>query len=904
MTAALVPILLGTSLSTFSAEQERVTGQANKLNKADEVEVIEVIGNIRSSYEGAIGAKRLADTVVDVITSEDIGQFSDESIAGAIQRIPGVQIERDQAGTDGDRVSIRGLGPEFVNSTINGRTLLSSGNEAKGLRKMNFNVFPSSILSGVRVAKGQTAIAPESGLAGQVDLQTIRPLELKQLDDKNYFGRLSYKAEYRDLADDTGGLLEGSFGWKNDQDNFGFYIGVVSGESDVTFEQFSQTRVTRNLRIDNDGDGIEDELIKGINVPNAQTSRPMKQNIKREALSAGIQWQPSEDLNIVWDITSAKFDNQSQRHNGQTIMNPVWGKTVFDANGIVIDENNVLRYADFSKTTGGGAILSRMQDMQFGNETENFISGLNVNFLGDNLTTNFDVYYSTVDYNQDLRFPIFNKGLNKTLAIYDGTGKIPTLTTGADRLDPTGYAYVQGIVREIELEGKNYGATLKFNYELDMAWLSTVDFGLHYEKTDLDSKRSLADPIKNADDAAAIAAAAVTGELLPDEFLADEDISPHTWLLSDFSAVGAIDPRVYNTGMDTLGIDPAASHESTEQIFALFGQLNLDTEIAELPLSGNIGLRAVYTENEATALTKETGMLNSTSGDYWQYLPSVNLNLALDDNLALRFGFSKTLSRPEYSDMAPIISIKSQPICLPEELPEDCVGKATAGNPDLDPMTSLNYDLTLEWYNDFDGSAVVSVFYKDVSDFIIDDLALSQTLPGQPADVLYDLDTPINFSDGEAKGYEIGFYQPFDKLVPALTGFGFAVNYTYVNSSFDEDNVGDSGFGFPGSSENNYNFVGFYENTLFSVRLAYVYRGEFFRSLEGQGSQTTDARFTGESEQLDVNVKLRPMQGLTLAFNANNLLGDNRRDHVGNEAKFLDYFETGRTYSITASYSF
>lgn len=905
VSVALMPLFLGASLNVFSAEDNTDVKNSRDLQKNQDIEVIEVLGNIRASYEGAIGVKRLADTVVDAITSEDIGQFSDDSIAGAIQRIPGVQIERDQAGTDGDRVSIRGLGPEFVNSTINGRTLLSSGNEARGLRKMNFNVFPSSILSGVRVAKGQTAARPESGLAGQIDLQTIRPLDLKQLDNKNYFGRVSYKAEYHDLASDNGGLLEGSFGWKNEQDNFGFYLGVVSGESDVTFEQFSQTRVTRNIRVDNDGDGEQDELIKGVNVPNAQTARPMKQSIEREAFSAGLQWQPSDDLNIVWDITSATFDNKSQRHNGQTIMNPVWGATVFDANGIVIDEDNVLRYADFSMTNKGGPILSRVQDMKFGNKTENFITGVNVNLLGDNLTTNFDVYYSSVDYSQDLRFPIFNKRIDKSLAVYDGREKIPTLTTGEDRLDPNGYGYIQSIVREIELEGKNYGATLNFNYELDMNWLSGVDFGLHYEKTDLDSKRSRAKQFKNPEMAAEIAAAAVTGDVLSGEFLADENYSPDTWLLSDFDAVAAIDANILTTGMDNLGIDHAASHESNEQIFAIYGQVNIDGEVAELPLTGNIGLRAVYTENEATAATVGTSddaLLNTTGGDYWQYLPSVNLNLAVDDNLALRFGFSKTLSRPEYSQMAPIIS-GNLPVCEPEELPENCKGTARAGNPDLEPMTSLNYDLTLEWYNNYDGSAVVSVFYKDVSDFIINDIAFSKTLPGQPADVLFDVTQPINFSDGEAKGYEIGFYQPFDKMLPALTGFGVSTNYTHVKSSFDED-VGDSGFGFPGSSENNYNFVGFYENELFSVRLAYVFRDDFFRSLAGQGSQTSDARFTGDSEKLDLNIKVRPMKGLTLAFNARNLLGDNRRDHIGDEAKFLDFFETGKSYSLTASYSF
>jgi iron complex outermembrane receptor protein len=768
---------------------------------------------------------------------------------------------------------------------------------------MNFNVFPSSILSGVRVSKGPTAIAPESGLAGQVDLQTIRPLELSQLDNKNYFGLVSYKYEHRDLADDNGGVLEGSFAWKNDQDTFGFFLGAVSGESDLTTEQFSQTRYLKNLRVDNDGDGIQDELIEGVNVPSINTSRPNKQTISRQAYSAGLQWRPSEEVDIVWDVTSTTFEHESQRHNGQMIMNPVWGGTVFDVNGIEIDENNTLQYADFSQTTGGGKILSRMHDQRFVNDTENFISGINVNWMQDNLTTNVDVYYSSVEYSQDLRFPIFNKAIDKTQVIYDGRGAVPTFTTGGDRTDPTGYAYLFTNIRVIALEAKNYGATLKFNYELDMNWLSTVDFGVHYEKTDLESTRSA---VKRATATAAqkpdIVATAISGELTPGSFLADENFLPENWLVTDLHAVGAITPDVYMTGMDNLGIAYDASHNSTEEVFALFGQLNID---AELPLTGNIGLRAVQTTNEATAFTVGTdpeAVANKTDNNYWQYLPSVNLNLALSDNMALRFGFSKTLSRPEYSVMAPIIDAVL-PVCQPEELPEDCKGTAKAGNPELDPMTSLNYDITFEYYNEIDGAAVVSLFYKDVSDFIIVDNSYSQTLVGQPEDVLFDLETPINFSDGEAKGFEIGFYQLFDKLIPALAGFGMSENYTRVESEFDED-IGDSGFGFPGSSENNFNFVGFYENDLFSVRLAYVYRDDFFRSLAGIGSQTDDARFTGDSEMLDLNVKVRPIDNLTLSFNAQNLLDDNRRDHVGDEGKFLDFFETGRVYSVTASYRF
>ena len=119
-----------------------------------------------------------------------------------------------------------------MNSTINGRTLLSSGNEGHSLRKMNFNVFPSNVLSGVRVAKGATAARPEGGLAGQVDLQTLRPLDVPQLRNKSSSGSVSVNFERRDLYDDDGLRLEGVYAWRNEDETFGiFFGGVLSEES-------------------------------------------------------------------------------------------------------------------------------------------------------------------------------------------------------------------------------------------------------------------------------------------------------------------------------------------------------------------------------------------------------------------------------------------------------------------------------------------------------------------------------------------------------------------------------------------------------------------------------------------------------------------------------------------------
>ena len=90
------------------------------------LEEIVVVG-IRGSIRRAETIKREAKNIVEAITTEDLGKFSDDSLAESLQRLAGVQVEEDLVGSAGDKVSIRGLGPQFVVATVNGRTVWSSG---------------------------------------------------------------------------------------------------------------------------------------------------------------------------------------------------------------------------------------------------------------------------------------------------------------------------------------------------------------------------------------------------------------------------------------------------------------------------------------------------------------------------------------------------------------------------------------------------------------------------------------------------------------------------------------------------------------------------------------------------------------------------------------------------------
>ncbi|MDO6709287.1 TonB-dependent receptor [Aliiglaciecola sp. 2_MG-2023] len=870
----------------------------------NEVEVIEVKG-ILGSLKDAAQIKRYADTVVDAITSEDIGEFADDSIAGAIQRIPGVQIETDDAGTDGDRVSIRGLGPEFVNSTINGRRLLSSGNEGRNLRKMNFNAFPPSVLSGVRVTKGSTASRPESGLAGQIDLQTMKPLDLRKLKKKNSYSTIGFRAGLNDIDDETGFRVNALSAFRNDDKDLGGYFALVASEEKNARDQL-RINWGDDYQISQQTNGESETVL--ARAPKNITMNPIRESPSRLAIATGIQYQPNEDVDINWDFMYSHYNNKSTRNQFQVNLNQnsVWKGTVFDQSeagnpGLVVDENGTVRYANLAQSdlTGSG-LAARTTATKYDNETKNLVSGINVDWIiNDSLNANFDAYVSTLDYTQNLRFVRFEKDLDPSTFIYDGTGDLPSITApDADVLEDWNYS--RASIREISSEGENYGLTAAFDYAIDNHDLfSSVYFGIHFDRTDIDAKRSKSGTL--SDFADEMLGAALIGDRLPEEFLSGEGISPSRYLVPLYSSAVTIDPRIESYSWDEIGVDPDQSYEMTEDIFAVYGQVNLYTEVFGLPLTGNVGMRAVYTDNEATALQELelpdgeiTEEIVTTVNDYWTYLPSLNLNLALNENMALRLGLSRTMSRPDYQDTAPINRIKLDD--------EGVDNSAVIGNPALNPMSSQNLDITYEWYTKYDGAFVLSGFYKEIDDYIIKDTLVDQPLAGY--DGLWELTTNINFSDGTAEGVEIGLLQPLEKLVPALAGFGFSVNYTYVDSKFDKENVGDAGFGFPGSSKDNFNFVGFYEADWYAIRLAYTYRGSFFRSLGGTGSQSSTSRFSGEQEKLNVNLNLKPMKNVSVKLSANNITGQKRRDFYGDESTFLDYFDRGRTYSVSVNYKF
>lgn len=198
-----------------------LAGLPKDFSRAEEGVIEEiVVTGIRAAVRNSIEAKRANANIVDTISAEDVGKLPDRNIAEALQRVPGVAISRERG--EGDFVSIRGLGPDFVRGTVNARTLtsgtesfnstLNGGAASTTGRATNFDVLPSEIIDTLEVSKTASAEQVEGGIGGVVNIKTSRPLDLGATVSATVRGR------YGDFTEATDPSFAGLASWSNDRD--------------------------------------------------------------------------------------------------------------------------------------------------------------------------------------------------------------------------------------------------------------------------------------------------------------------------------------------------------------------------------------------------------------------------------------------------------------------------------------------------------------------------------------------------------------------------------------------------------------------------------------------------------------------------------------------------------------
>ena len=587
-------------------------------------------------------------------------------------------------------------------------------------------------------------------------------------------------------------------------------------------------------------------------------------------------------------------------------------------------------------------VRARLQNLQFDNVSDYFMSGFNAKWTNEDWDISFDYAHSETEFHQLIRSMGTRdaRSLDQDQITYDARGRfIPFIDLGAQGTDLTNFTTDGGVgYGQTQMKADEDAFRLDFAYDLNDRL--TLRFGARMSDTFIDVRRSrnllqyfdcsATNGMVGADRTAMYDAAYANGGAFG-PFLPDEDVANHSWPLIDFAAGIAAAPDCYHSitavGTDLFNADLESQYDESglnngssfwiqEETLAFYGQLDFEMEMGDVPVTGNVGLRAVETKDNAlgnsslTLVDPEGNLENVVTGGVGQfsaktrrdYLPSGNLNFKLKDNVALRLSAQQTMTRADYIDLVTRESLRRQNPAAPLFDPFEN-GTGSAGNAALDPYTAWQYDATLEYYTENGGALYVSLFYKDIQDYILTRNLENTELPGH-TDILWNVSQKINFSDGTVKGFELGLNQPLSFL--PIEGFGVQANYTSVDGSFDGAAIGDAGFGFPGSSDDNFNFVAYYDEGKINARLAYVYRGEYLVALGGGsgGDRAATAQFTREQDRLDAKIRYRLTDNIRLSLSATNLTGQDRENFVANPNIFRDFVERGTTYKFQVRMKF
>ena len=301
MTLALISsgfvALTAFSTPTFAAEE------AQAVEQKDEVEVIQVTG-IRGALQRAQAIKMSSNSIVEVLSAEDIGKLPDTSVAESLARLPGVTGERRNGRTSG--LSVRGFNENYVGTSLNGRELLGMGDN----RGVEFDLYPTEIVSNIVVYKTPEAGLITQGIGGTIDLQTVSPLNSEASMTLNAVYEQNEKDSANPDYDNNGHRLSFNFVDQFMNDTLGLAFVLSSQET---------PRQEENFRAWGYADTPDGDKILGGHDSFARSAL-----MERNSFAAIVEYQPNDQLTIKFDALYIDF-KESDVRRGLEEGGPVWG---------------------------------------------------------------------------------------------------------------------------------------------------------------------------------------------------------------------------------------------------------------------------------------------------------------------------------------------------------------------------------------------------------------------------------------------------------------------------------------------------------------------------------------------------------------------------------------------------
>lgn len=898
------------------------TAQSN--DQPTEVGEIVVTG-IRRSIEAAISAKANNTSIVEVISSEDIGKLPDVSIAESLARLPGVTMQR----LDGrsQAISIRGLGPDFTTALLNGREMVTTGDN----RGVEFDQFPAELLSSVVVYKTPDSSLIGQGLGGTVDLRTVRPLA---------YGRQALALNYRHEWNELGALNSGTSD-SGDRYTVSYVDQFLDGTLGVALGYAHMSSPYQSERFNawgypNYSDG---NLITGGVKPYVMSSE-----LERDGYMGVLEWRPNDRIHSTLDAFYSKFKNTQVLRGIEFPL--AWGGSSGDCTVNV--PSAICRPGPSLRpgyTVENGLIVAGTWDNIKGvvrndlNKRDSNITALgwNTEFtLSDDWSANLDLSYSKVERNDIILETNAGTGRNINGALdtlgFQLTGDgVTRFTSRLNYADPTLIKITSpqgwggdvipegqaGYLNTPSVEDELKAARFSVTRQLHQSPFKSIDFGFNYserQKTFVNDQYYLGVP--------------GGGDLtVPSQFLLNPTDLGYLGIsqVLSYDALGVLNSgalnRIRNPNSDVI----AGNWEVTEKVGTAYIRANIDHNLFGLPLTGNVGMQFVHTDQRSSGFSaRQVGpgvsetIAVSGGKDYLEILPSSNFILQVADDTFVRFAAARTLARARMDDMRASRNYNYNPAFAQSTDINRSPWGGGGGNPELMPYIADVADISFEkYFANRKGYVSVAAFYKNLESYVyshdqIFDFTgypIGTISPTNPRPLLNEglLNSPDNGEGGWIRGIEFAVSAPFDIIHPALEGFGAQFSASMTESKVQPDPT-QAPTPLPGLSEDVINGSLYYERFGLQARVSARYRSDYLGEVAGFGNGRNLRSVAAETvvdAQVGYEFQGGPLAGLSVLAQVNNLTDEPFKTFQnGDERQTIDYQHYGRTFAVGLNYKF
>lgn len=798
----------------------------------------------------ALQDKKSSKTLKESVTADDAGKLPDQNAGETLARVVGVAVSTDQG--EGRYVTIRGIDAALSNVTIDGQLI---GSPEGDTRRVALDTVPANILSKLEVIKSATPDLDGNAIGGTVNLVT--PSVFDDPDGRFFSATADYG--YYDLGGQN--PWGGSIGWGNVfNDRFGIVLSASYSD-----REFNSHNVQGGDPWEEEGDylipdemGLRDYLIRRV----------------RKGFVANLEFRPNDNVKLHWRNLYNRYEDTEEQpevvydyRNGDLENQTATSGTFTEGEGERLNTKRFEIQSILSSSLGG--------DVQIGD--------WNIAFSGTYGKTEQDTPYDN-EYNFELS--------DEIPMSYDTSDYFWVVDAGPEFQDPDNFEFNQAARGHQLIEEDLRIAQLDFKRDFDWNDKSGfLKFGAKYVSRESTSDQDM---------------------VVYDGFAGDDD-----YLLTQVMRQG--NPDFYRSERNYYTFGPYPDYNLADRFFrdneALFEADDADTiaesygvdyrvkedvtagyimgqiEIGSATFIGGVRVEQTDTDFDAYDIVFVDGdapnpppQVNG-SKKYTNVLPDLLMTWAVRDDVLVRAAWTNTIGRPSYEQNVPFRIFEIEEDFIDDDGTVFYEGAIEAGNSDLDPLESMNYDVAVEWYLEPAGLLSAGLFYKDIENPIFNRIQIfeGEVFDGRSYSEL-EIQQPQNAQTGEIIGVELGFQQQFTSLPGFLSGFGVSISYTWTDSEatvFDRDEK----VPFFMQSEHVGNAALFWEQNGVELRLAYSYRSEYLDSL---GDSAAQDLYVDTHGQLDFKASYEFSRQLSTFFQVQNINDEPLRFYSGDKSRLAE----------------